>query len=289
MAVAKLEITHDARVRTARVVVPETAVDRPPLLVFYHGSKQSSSVIRAFTGRSFDRLAQRLGAVIVYPDGIGRHFNDARALLPEETRRLGVDDVGFTHALIHAVADRFGADPTRVAGLGFSNGGHMAMRMLRDAPSTFAAAVIFAATWPAPGHEVARQPGAAAWQPTPMLFMHGTADPLAPYQGGLVGFGADHSRGEGLSAPQTAELFAGWNNAAGQPRLTEPAPGVERAAWAARPGASSAPVELWTLLDTGHVIPCGVEQPTTFLGPGTDAIDAAEVTEGFLRRVGFAG
>lgn len=279
--VRRITVESGGRRRHARLVVPRELPQQAPLFLFFHGSLQNSTVLRRFTGGRFDQLAVDHGAVLAYPDGVGRHFNDSRRVLPEETRRLDVDDVGFTRDLIAQVSSDCGREFAPVVGLGFSNGGQMVMRVLRDAPGILDVAVVFAATWPTPGDELAPASPAPRWQPTPMLFVHGTADPLAPYSGGLVGLDPKRSRGIGRPAPETAELFARKNGLSGPPVLDEPGPGVERAVWA----DETAPVELWTLLDAGHVIPGGPDQNSRFLGPDCDAVDAGAITGGFLDRL----
>ena len=306
-SVETVHLTHDGLERRARVIVPEHLGDRPGLLVFFHGSRQSGNVMRNFTANTFDELACRLGCVLAYPDGVGRHFNDARRALPEQARRDDIDDVGFTRTLIDLLAESHGIDRDHVTGLGYSNGGQMVMRLLRDAPGLLHAAVVFAATWPAPGHELpgvelpgdlpseavangetegARPAEAPEWVPTPCLFMHGTADPMAGYQGGAVGIDERSYRGHALSAPESAAKFAGLNGVGGDPELSEPVPGVEVERWGGAPGdAEHAVTELWTLLDAGHVIPSGTET-AEMLGPDCDAVIAADVVGDFLERLG---
>ena len=79
--------------RKYTVVAPEDP--GPNQLLFLHGSLQNGSVMRRFTNGTFDELAARTGTVVVYPDGVDRHFNDARGVLPVKARELGIDDVAF--------------------------------------------------------------------------------------------------------------------------------------------------------------------------------------------------
>lgn len=101
--------------------------DPETLIIFLHGSRQSGSVARNFTDRQFEAL----GPTVIYPDGVGRHFNDLR--------------VGFLTELISLY------DARTVIGCGFSNGGQMLLRLLYDAPLRLHAAALF-------GHKPDRGP-----------------------------------------------------------------------------------------------------------------------------------
>ncbi|KXU17292.1 alpha/beta hydrolase family protein [Corynebacterium simulans] len=112
--------------RKYTVVAPENP--GPNLLLFLHGSLQNGSVMRRFTNGTFDELAARTGTVVVYPDGVDRHFNDARAVLPVKARELGIDDVAFLQHVAATVQEEYGTQ--RTFACGYSNGGQMVIRLL---------------------------------------------------------------------------------------------------------------------------------------------------------------
>ena len=99
--------TADVAGHTRRFIViqPEELGPQPDLLLFFHGSHQSANVIRRFTNGTVDALADATNTLVVYPDGIGHHFNDTRADLPVRARELGVDDVAFSTFLIETGLD----------------------------------------------------------------------------------------------------------------------------------------------------------------------------------------
>lgn len=273
------------RERTLTLVVPDSAGPRPPLLLLFHGSQQSSRVFRKFTGGTFDALAARTGTVLAYPDGVGHHFNDARAGADFECRRLGVDDVAFAAALVDRLADRLtdrpagprGIDRDRVFAAGYSNGGQMVLRLMNDAPELLAGAATFAATQPAPSNFAPGRPDAPP-HPLPYLAVHGTADPLAPYDGGHASLWGAQSRGEVLSAPESATYFARRNGLDDEAALSRPAPGVLLNAWE-EPGKP--PVRLWSVEGMGHVVPSARQFPES-LGPTTDAFVGADLVGEFF-------
>src|SRR5690625_1402181 len=65
-----------------------------------------------------------------------------------------------------------------------------------------------------------------AYQPTPLLMIHGTLYDKAPYEGGMAGIHAKRTRGEVLSARATGAYFA-ERNGAGAPQTSNPYPDVE--------------------------------------------------------------
>lgn len=270
----KESLELDGRTRTFITVEPDEPGE--DLLLFFHGSLQSGSVMRRFTANTFDEMAQRTGRVIIYPEGVDRHFNDARGTLPVKARELGIDDVSFTRALVELAQERYGT--RRVFACGYSNGGQMVLRLLFDAPGLLTAACIFASTLGAGDNHAPSNPD-SAYLPTPVMLMHGTADPLAPYEGGVAGLDATQTRGEVTSAPWTAARLAELNGASEEPTEHRPYEGVLTQTWA---GAN--PVELWTMEGIGHVIPSGNELDAR-LGPNTRAFRAADVVEDFFARV----
>ena len=218
------------------------------LVLFLHGLRQSGNVARSFTGRTFDALAER-GCTVVYPDALDRRFN---ALDPGS----GSDDVGFLTELIGLYR------PRRVIGCGFSNGGQMLVRLLFDAPGALHGIATFGTPLPALDTMPAR-PG--NWVPTPVLSVHGTADPLVPYL-----------PGERPGALQSAAFLAALSGS-GEHAVEQPSPGLRRDTWS----GGSAPVELWSVEGMGHVVPAPVALDER-LGPGTDLVVGAELVGRFF-------
>lgn len=265
-------ITFQDTERRYVLIPPENPEDAPQdLLLVFHGSLQSPNVIRRFTDFTFDALAS-CNTIVAYPGGIHNHFNDARKHLPEKTRELGTDDVGFTQAVVDELRKEYNIG--RIFACGYSNGGQMVLRLLFDAPGLLSGAAVFAATLAA-GENLAPTNPIEAYQPTPLLMIHGTLDDKAPYEGGMAGIHAKRTRGEVLSAPATGEFFAERNDA-GTAEITNPYPDVEVTTW---PGDNR--VELWTVQDMGHVVPSGKELDPR-LGKNTDSFTAAEVIAEFF-------
>ncbi len=112
--------------RQALVVNAPPPGQRQPVVLVLHGGAGSADAQRRRTG--FDEVARREGFTVVYPEGMpsgrdGQHAWNTGYLLRRQVQ--GVDDVGFLDALIDALIDRHGADPTRIYMTGGSNGAMM--------------------------------------------------------------------------------------------------------------------------------------------------------------------
>lgn len=259
---------------------PARRAPAPPLLVVFHGRLGSPATIRTESGYGFDRLAERDGFVVAYPQGIDGRWTSCRRSDNDPARR-GVDDVAFFDALVERLRRELGVDPARVFVAGVSNGGQFVYRLALERPRTVAGAAVFAAALPTGGDNLCVPRG----PPPPMMIVDGTDDPISPYQGGMVSLFGFSNLGIVLSATDTARYFAGPGPG---PEIAHLAPRsrgdrtwAERAVWR-RPGRN---VVLVTVHGGGHVVPQAAYRPPRLLGRVTSAIDGpAEAWEFFRRR-----
>ncbi|WP_280217879.1 alpha/beta hydrolase family esterase, partial [Nocardia neocaledoniensis] len=222
-----------------------------------HGSNQTGAGARRFTRGAFDRFSADGAAVVVYPDAVRREWNGARSATMAFKIVKTVDDVGFLSALIEDCRDRFGIGEVYV--VGFSLGGQMVIRLLHDQPQALTAAAIISADLPtSPNRVVSDQPAV----PVPLVLVHGTDDPLAPYTGGHVGFHGHFSKGEHHSAVDTAAYFAARNGITAAPITERTHRGDARTAITrtAHLQPDRAPVTLFTVHGGRHEIP-GASRP----------------------------
>lgn len=173
-------ITHGGRLRTAGIYAGRPAPEAASLIFVLHGGGGSGSGMELLTMGLFNRIADRNGAIVVYPDGIDRHWNDGREL-PETAARENVDDVGFLLALIEELASEQRIDRDRIFATGISNGGFMSLRLACDAATTFAAVAPVTAGF-------SDQLGSRCQpeRPIAVAIFNGTEDPLVPWSGGPV-------------------------------------------------------------------------------------------------------
>ena len=267
--------------RTLTVVSPQDGTRPLPVVLLFHGSNQSAEKLRAFSGRTFDRMASQRGAVVAYLDGHKSNWNDARVSNTFAARRDGMDDVAFAFAVVGLLSERYGGDATRVHAIGFSMGGHMVIRLAHEAPERLSGIALLSSTQPVPDNFA---PSESRSRPLPTVIFHGTKDRLVPYDGGMASLWGLRPRGLGMSAQDTAAYYAARNQITAPPvthRVTEP---DRRGIWAERTDYrqdGAPPVALFTVHGGGHTVP-GPKRAPRIMGPTATAPVAADVIADFL-------
>ncbi|WP_328580684.1 alpha/beta hydrolase family esterase [Streptomyces sp. NBC_00370] len=252
-------IEVDGRRRTYLHIAPHRTAPTAPLIVALHGTTQNAKAMRKFSGGTIDDLAEKIGADLVYLNGYRRAWNDPRRIKTSAAQKRDMDDVRF----VRDVVERF-AKPAVV--VGYSNGGQLVHRLLREVPETFVGAVVIAAGLPV--DEDFTLAGVAPAR-IPMLLFHGTGDPVVPYEGGVTKL-LGRTRGTVRSALDTALSYA----PAGEPAVVRSGD-VERRDWDG--------VRLISQIGAGHVIPNLKTSPSPrFVGPSHHDIDTGEEIREFL-------
>ena len=161
--------------RTYQVYVP-AGLDHPAgLVVNLHGAGMTGSEQAALT--NYNAVADQYGFVVAYPDGIDFSWADGRgASVPD---RQGVDDVGFLVAVVDRLSRDYGIPPGRVFATGMSAGAFMATRLACER------ADLISAIAPVAGSLGASFPCAPS-RSVSVLELHGTADPVVPFDGGTM-------------------------------------------------------------------------------------------------------
>ncbi|GAC1365949.1 MAG: PHB depolymerase family esterase [Ktedonobacteraceae bacterium] len=269
--------------RSYTIVMPEVLQKAAPLLVVFHGSNQTGEKIRAFSGNVFDELVQEHGFVVVYPDGYKGHWNDARVSSKFPTRKAGTDDVAFTKALIDELSARHDIDANKVYIAGYSNGGQMVIRLIHEWPYHFAGAVIISATQPDPANFLATSKETSL----PILIIHGTADPIVPYNGGVASLWGFNPRGLGLSARATAQYYARRNHIDAHPTtgtLKYEDKNLPEVTFEAYNETGKYPVKLVSIHGGGHAVPNPYKKATFMLGKTATNINSAELLWDFFHQ-----
>lgn len=189
--------TYDGISRSYRVYAPAARRSRLGLVLVLHGWGGSGAEIERRTNYRFDRLADRDGFVVAYPDAVAGQWHSGH---PGETATS--DDVGFLSALIDALANAYGVDPKREYATGFSNGASMTYRLACERPDKIAAIA------PVSGglaERLMRRCAQLSHRPVPLALIHGTADPVVPFASGeLEGNLAYWVRRNGCATTSTA-------------------------------------------------------------------------------------
>lgn len=278
-----LALQHGGRERTFRLYVPEHGAQPAPLLLVLHGGGGSGAGMELLTLQGFDRIADREGLVVAYPDGVGHGWNDGRSHLRSQAVKEQVDDVSFLRALVDDLAGSMPIDRSRVYATGISNGGMMSYRLACDAPDVFAAVAPVAADL---GVELAAR--CAPARPIPIAILDGTEDPIMPWAGGEVRI-LGSSRGRVISAPDSFERWRALDRcgepSTSAPRAAEPADDTSVVTHVARECAGGAEVRLYEVRGGGHTWPGGEPYLGRWLvGRVSHALDANQEIWGFVSR-----
>lgn len=284
------QLEHGGLARSFLLYQPPRVAPDAPIVLVLHGSAASGERMRRATAGAFEVIADREGAVVVYPDGHLAHWNDCRTAPGNPAREAGVDDVAFLRALVVQLRAGLSPDGEVTAArpafvFGLSNGGHMALRLALEAPDLVAGVAVVAASLPAPGNTDCRLSG----RPVPVLFINGDADPVSPYGGGTVRLlGPFGDRGDVLSSRASFEHFrglAGFSEGPFEHRYPDEAPAdgtVATRQVLAMPGRPE--VALITIHGGGHTIPHPSKRFPRIFGRTSHDLSAAEEAFRFFLR-----
>lgn len=170
--------------RTYHVHLPaEPPIEQQfPLVFIFHGSGDNGPGMEAFS--RFSTLADREKFIAVYPDAISQNWNDGREAASILSQLNKVDDVSFVSAMIREISSKHPVDPKRIHAAGFSNGGIFVHYLASHLSGQFAAIADVSGG--------IAEPFAAKFKPASpvsVFIIHGTKDPMVPFQGGDVDFG----------------------------------------------------------------------------------------------------
>ncbi len=170
-------IMHDGLKREYILYVPDaySGNEPVPLVLNYHGYGSNASQ-QMYYG-DFRSISDTAGFIIVHPQGTRlyglRHWNVGSWIFAST-----VDDVGFTEALIDALASEYNIDPAKVYATGMSNGGYMSFQLACQLSDKIAAiASVSGSMTPDIIDKCDPQ------RPIPILQIHGTSDLLVLYNG----------------------------------------------------------------------------------------------------------
>lgn len=190
-----------------------------PAIVLLHGAGGSRQGTNRGTcpggdeasPRCLAALATAAGYAVIVPDGTGqrpvrrlRSWNsggggNGLACLSPIPCELQIDDLAYIDDVLAEVEATVPLDPTRLYAAGLSNGASMSHRLACERSDRFAAIATVG------GQNQHADGGGACATGKPVLDIHGTDDPIWPYEGGLSDFVPEH--GNYAAVPVTME---GW-------------------------------------------------------------------------------
>jgi polyhydroxybutyrate depolymerase len=180
-----------------------------PLLIVLHGGGGTGRNMVKLTMGGFDEISDTKGFVVVYPDGIEKHWKDGRN--SDETGDSGhkgnIDDVGFISALIDHLINEMHIDWKRVYVTGMSNGAIMTYRLGCELSGKIAAIAPVAGNIPQ-NLLISCSPS----RPVSVLAINGVNDPLVPFSGGdVTGPFGQKKLGKVLSAKESVMFWVNKN------------------------------------------------------------------------------
>lgn len=184
-------IQADGKTRTYAVYAPSSYTNKhkTAVVVMLHGVGGTGEGVVRETG--WDQKAEKEGFLVVFPDAMRVNPEAEPSFLfnPQmwndgSNRGQGqineVNDVKFLSLMLDDVAKNYTIDQTAVFATGFSSGASMLFRAANELPGRFAAIA------PVSGHYWAPTAAPAKRNPIPTILIIGTADPLNPYNGGVI-------------------------------------------------------------------------------------------------------
>lgn len=175
-------LMHNGLERTYRIYVPAAYLSSTtdvPLVINFHGRTSTSN--EQIVYGDFRPIADRENFLIVHPQGTlddtGTTYWNA------QFSPSGVDDIGFTSALITELSADYNIDQNRIYSTGMSNGGFMSYTLACELSDKIAA--IASVTGSMTRDQINRT--CNPQNITPIMEIHGTEDNVVPYEGTNLG------------------------------------------------------------------------------------------------------
>ena len=255
-----------------------------PLLIVLHGGGGTGEGMVKLTQEGFNRLSYKEGFIVVYPDGIEKHWNDGRENMSYRAYREKIDDVGFISALIDHLAKEYNIDIKRVYVTGISNGAIMSFRLGCELSEKIAAIALVAGSMPENMHSQCSPSTSLS-----VLIISNTSDPLVPWGGGEIRLGLRRF-GKVLSVPETVKFWSTHNQCSSPPNIfwepdRDPKDGTRVRKELYNQCREGTQVVLYVIEGGGHTWPGGHQYlPEWIIGKTSRDMDANEVIWDFFKR-----
>ncbi len=196
---------HDGVSRKYLLYLPKgyTSDTVYPVVFNFHGF--GSTAEEHLTYADMRSLADSENFILLYPEGTllngATHWN---AGLDTSDNKSDADDFGFITSLISELSDRYSTDSKRIYACGYSNGGFFSYALACYLSDKIAAVGSVSGTMLSETYTECNPS-----HPTPIINIHGTADFIVPYQGGV-----------GLKAiPEVVNYWVNFNNTESNPQI----------------------------------------------------------------------
>jgi polyhydroxybutyrate depolymerase len=286
----KNSFMHDGLKRTFNIHIPAIfdKSEQFPLVIALHGRGSNGTGMILLTRKGFNKLADKDGFIMVYPDGIELNWNDGR--MDEEANdrahRENIDDVGFLSALIDSMIKNYNINPKRVYVTGISNGAIMSYRLACELSHKITAIA------PVDGNiPYMLFPQCSPSRPVSVLAINNTNDPRVPFEGGEI-YGQFHriKLGKVLSVNESIGFWVNRNMCSTTPVVAEvpdrdPGDGSTVTMEQYFNGLDGTEVILYAVDGGGHTWPGGFQYlPAGIIGKTCRDFDANEVIWTFFKK-----
>lgn len=164
-------MNHDNERRDYFVYVPVNHNPDNGMIMVLHGFGGEARDLRIL---GFEALADRLGMIIVYPQGL---FNGTiGSTYWNANFASGDDDLGFLLALQDRLIEEYDLDSSKVTMTGISNGGYMVNAFLCEHPDRIGLAINWIGSMNITTYNACQEPLSV-----PYLHVHGTDDTTIPF------------------------------------------------------------------------------------------------------------
>jgi len=274
-------VTADGLVRTATQLIP-AGYDpdlATPLVINFHGFGFTGPAHHAST--DLTAVAERETFIVVSPQGsVAPVFQQTFWNTESGSPLAGfdgelVDDVAFTEALIDDLSSRLCVDADRIHATGLSNGGFFSSRLACTLSARIASVATVAGVFNPPACDQER--------PVPLLAIHGTNDPVVPFDatgsnlGDILSLDDDAVFallvGERLPIPEIIDRWAEVNGCATTVTTTAIGSDVERRDY----DDCDASTAFVIVTGGGHTWPGTTPQFETIVGPTNQTFLASDM------------
>lgn len=255
-------LVHGGITRAYKVHLPPNYDEtvKTPVVVYLHGGGGS---MKAAYKDGVDKASDKFGFILAVPAGTGvlrdrlLTWNSgkwpARAGGFETESCCGyaaennIDDAEFISKMIDEIRENFNVDEKRIYATGISNGGMMSYRLACELSDKIAAI--------APVAPPAIPMDCSPSRSVPLMHIHGTADPCAPYQGGTGGGCLGSKKYQMQSAKDMVNTWMKMNGCSRNSITTYKKGKAVCVSY--RECRDNSEVEFCTVEGMGHTYPCG--------------------------------
>ena len=185
-----------------------------PLVIALHGGGGTAKQLMNNTRKRFNKLADKEGFIVVYPQGIKKSWNDNNTRDTNGfARKENIDDVGFIKKMINQLTSKYAINTDAIFACGVSNGGLMSQTLAMELPNKIKVIGMVASNFGLDEINKIKEVS-----PFSILFIHGDADPIFPYNKGEIRV-FKKTRGPVLGIEKSIAYMCRLNGNSGEPTI----------------------------------------------------------------------